>query len=569
MANILLKDMQGNAIQYDNVNTIKIPSTDGGEVLFKIDTGQEKEDGVLLKTLLDNIKSCKGMFQNGDYIIDLRGCIGPNDTENVEDMENMFQNCGNLEYVPHLNTKNVSSAHNMFEYCYNLKRVDFSHLPCGEYMFYDCHALKDIIIRNYKYQTFEAESLANCYHFNGTQDDDHNPDGLKDGRIYVPSSEIDNFKRIVRNSYNIGVNLNADEVVRPIYSVATPTNGEIDQVINENNEVILTAMPYDEYNFIGWYNGEYIMPGNVSGQVIEGQSPDDEEYPWSYDDEFEMYVNGNRYESDTVSCIRFNFTVTEPDQRLKITYYQNAANPNFGCIGQVDEEYDSYNTGGDVLYDISMSDMYEEREVVYRDNLSLGDHFIDIKFAYNLYNSSTAMFMVKVELVSAGGSQVLVGELYSTEPEINIGVVDEQTMDPLNLIAVFDGESSDEPDEPDPDEPEDPDEPDEPDVSGPPEIRISTNGSPNAYYGISYSTDNGQSWQPFPIYTFDDFHAAEDVGYIVVLEDIDQIKFRVAQWYSLDCEDLGIFIYNEETQYEYSLNCVLDGPVTLYAEQLD
>lgn len=227
MANILLKDMQGNAIQYNNVSTIKIPSTDGGDVLFKIDTGQEKEDGALLKTLLDNIKSCQGMFQDGDYIIDLRGCIGPNDTENVKDMENMFHNCNNLEYVPHLNTEKVSTAHNMFEYCYSLKRVDFSHLPYGECMFYDCHALKDLIIRNYRNQIFEAESFANCYHFNGTQDDDFNPDGLKDGRIYVPSGEIDNFKQIIRNSYDIGVNLNADEVVRPIYSTTTSGNGEI------------------------------------------------------------------------------------------------------------------------------------------------------------------------------------------------------------------------------------------------------------------------------------------------------------------------------------------------------
>lgn len=251
------------------------------------------------------------------------------------------------------------------------------------------------------------------------------------------------------------------------------------------------------------------------GVFIEGESPADEENPWYYDEEFGMYVNGNQNEQGTVSCIRFNFTTTDPNQRLKITYYQEVgADPNFGCIGNVDEEFNHYYTEGDQLHGVNMYDIYNEREVVYRDNISPGEHFIDIKFAYNVPDSSTNTFMVKVELIS------------STEP-------------------------------------------DEPDEPGSPEIRLSTNGSPYAYDGITYSTDDGESWQSFPRYTYDDFDAAEDIGYITVLENINQIKFRVAGWYSLECEELGIYIHNEEDWYEDSENCIVDGPATLYAEQLD
>ena len=34
----------------------------------------------------------------------------------------------------------------------------------------------------------------NCYHFYGTVNTDYNPNGLKDGRIYVPDDKVEALK---------------------------------------------------------------------------------------------------------------------------------------------------------------------------------------------------------------------------------------------------------------------------------------------------------------------------------------------------------------------------------------
>ena len=37
-------------------------------------------------------------------------------------------------------------------------------------------------------------AFTNCYHFTGTTDPTYNPQGLKDGRIYVPDDKVDALK---------------------------------------------------------------------------------------------------------------------------------------------------------------------------------------------------------------------------------------------------------------------------------------------------------------------------------------------------------------------------------------
>ena len=39
-----------------------------------------------------------------------------------------------------------------------------------------------------------SDSFTNCYHFTGTTDATYNPQGLKDGRIYVPDDKVDALK---------------------------------------------------------------------------------------------------------------------------------------------------------------------------------------------------------------------------------------------------------------------------------------------------------------------------------------------------------------------------------------
>ena len=39
-----------------------------------------------------------------------------------------------------------------------------------------------------------SSAFNNCYHFTGTTDADYNPQGLKDGRIYVPDDKVEELK---------------------------------------------------------------------------------------------------------------------------------------------------------------------------------------------------------------------------------------------------------------------------------------------------------------------------------------------------------------------------------------
>ena len=39
-----------------------------------------------------------------------------------------------------------------------------------------------------------SNAFTNCYHFTGTTNSTYNPQGLKDGRIYVPDDKVDALK---------------------------------------------------------------------------------------------------------------------------------------------------------------------------------------------------------------------------------------------------------------------------------------------------------------------------------------------------------------------------------------
>ena len=205
--------------------------------------------GNTLKTLLDATQSSANLFINykGTSVNDL---ISYNDTSNVTNMTNMFYNCSNLASIPQLNTSNVTSMSNMFYNCSKLTSIlqldtrkvnsinylfdgcsslisipqlDTSKVSNISYMFrncyklqtidltyfhsqyssnaqnfaYNCYSLTKLIIRNMDdYIPFlYSNSFTNCYHFNGTTNATYNPDGLKDGRIYVPDNKVDSLKK--------------------------------------------------------------------------------------------------------------------------------------------------------------------------------------------------------------------------------------------------------------------------------------------------------------------------------------------------------------------------------------
>ena len=203
--------------------------------------------GGSLKTLLDATKSCYYLFFNykGTSVDNL---ISYSDTENVTNMSYMFRECSNLTTIPSINTSLVTNMSSMFQFCSNLTAIpsiNTSLVTDTSYMFSrcssvttipqlntskvtnmssmflkctslttidithmniiftsnsnsfasNCCSLTKLIIRNMStIPPLNSNAFTNCYHFTGTTDATYNPQGLKDGRIYVPDDKVDALK---------------------------------------------------------------------------------------------------------------------------------------------------------------------------------------------------------------------------------------------------------------------------------------------------------------------------------------------------------------------------------------
>ena len=121
------------------------------------------------------------------------------DTSSCTSTNNMFYYCKLLTSIPALNTSSCTSMSQMFYYCYILEKIDITKLVSGtnynNYFASNCYSLKTLIIRTMDtIPTLNSNAFQNCYHFYGTQDGIYNPNGLKDGRIYVPDDKVASLK---------------------------------------------------------------------------------------------------------------------------------------------------------------------------------------------------------------------------------------------------------------------------------------------------------------------------------------------------------------------------------------
>lgn len=176
-----------------------------------------------LKDIL-NIRNGQYLFYKCITLTDdqLNSIIKFDDTENVTSMDYMFAKCTSLTTIPLLNTSKVDHIDHMFSNCENLITIPFLEVDINKLLFmsgmfsecyklykidirklaynnsqfaYNCHSLKTLIIRNMDtIIPLQSNSFSNCYHFYGTVNATYNPDGLKDGRIYVPDDKVESLK---------------------------------------------------------------------------------------------------------------------------------------------------------------------------------------------------------------------------------------------------------------------------------------------------------------------------------------------------------------------------------------
>lgn len=108
--------------------------------------------------------------------------------------ENAFNGCSKL---PSIVLPSLTSGDSyMFRYCYEMLTIDLPVIKKIEsQMFTDCRRLTAVILRSDTMCTLAATSaFTNCYHFTGTKNGQYNPNGLKDGYIYVPAALVDSYK---------------------------------------------------------------------------------------------------------------------------------------------------------------------------------------------------------------------------------------------------------------------------------------------------------------------------------------------------------------------------------------
>ena len=227
MAKLLLNS-NGKVLMDENGKVYKAPisslktlldATKSTHYLFESYRGANVDD-LIKYSDTENVTSMSYMFNQCTFlqaipqlstgkVISMRGMfldcsslttIPQLDTSNVTIMNAMFQGCASLKLIPQLDTSNVTDMVQMFRNCYALTTIDmtnmkitspyYTSLMCG-----NCYSLIKLIIRNMDtIPSLNSNAFTNTFHFNGTTNEIHNPQGLKDGKIYVPDNMVDSLK---------------------------------------------------------------------------------------------------------------------------------------------------------------------------------------------------------------------------------------------------------------------------------------------------------------------------------------------------------------------------------------
>ena len=142
-----------------------------------------------------NVTDMRYMFYECENLVTIPSL----DTSKVTDMRYMFYYCHKLPAVPQLDTSKVTNMSYMFQRCYKLSKIDISYYNISStsytsYFVTDGSSLKALIIRGFGNTTLNSNAFNGCYHLIGTVNATYNPEGLKDGYIYVPREMVDTLK---------------------------------------------------------------------------------------------------------------------------------------------------------------------------------------------------------------------------------------------------------------------------------------------------------------------------------------------------------------------------------------
>ena len=364
-----------------------------------------------------NFKQASQMFGNSD-IAKFNNIV---DFSNYQNAINLFNGCTNLKNAT-VNVKSCPAIYGMFSGCTSLTLVELlSWGPSSESnassMFYNCSKLNKIIIREFDTYHLGTSSFYATPFLLGTATD----------YIYVPSKDVEQVKQAA-NWVTVA------KYIRGIVVLDKLGPGTIVQD-TVNGECIVQAIPDEGNIFDGWYKGyvetiRYLDPNTVTHATItdkEGQT-----YKFTLRDDG-FYESNNKGVASSTAYGLFNFTVPDDNAVVIVTYINN---------GESGYDYGSY-----YLYKASdlntalkktekMEDSTSTKTVEFI--LEPGDYTLEVRFRKDSSsNQGNDSLRIKVDIGTTVVEQTIDGELYSESATLNLGVVDEKTIDPVGYVAKF------------------------------------------------------------------------------------------------------------------------------------
>ena len=157
---------------------------------------KERLQKILNYNTTSSVKNMRGMF----YYCNKLTATPLINTSSVTNMSYMFSDCSKLKTIPQLDTSKVTNMKRMFYWCTSLTTIDITYMNItstsnSSSFAESCYSLTKFIIRNMTaIPPLNSNAFTGCYHFTGTVNSKYNPQGLKDGRIYVPDDKVDELK---------------------------------------------------------------------------------------------------------------------------------------------------------------------------------------------------------------------------------------------------------------------------------------------------------------------------------------------------------------------------------------
>ena len=345
------------------------------------------------------------------------------DISNVKETSSMFRHRSKLVDLPPLNTNNVTSMQSMFYCCSSLEKIDITRfISSNSEVCCNCYSLKQLIIRNMDIIfSLESSTFKNCYHFYGTIDRTYNPEGLKDGRIYVPDDKIEKLKNLTNWSLfsdilrplsilenNISYisdceYLINDEIKKEIFLRDFINEPNIDIISNNEDVVTISNININTekidfkinpknigtsiitYNIIGDTNKSSSFKINIVDHMVERIVPGS-----LYFDDFEknnddFYINKEDLNSDCALC-KISFYISENSSKsltLDCINYSNYPQNMYGVLSNIDTNLSIYSyDSSEKIYKSFEGTKYHSEEsirITYND-IPVGKHFIIVKF---------------------------------------------------------------------------------------------------------------------------------------------------------------------------------------------